>query len=312
MNFFILIIFNIIFFFSNFTFYLAQEYDEHGEIPTKLEDKVLYKDLFKSCERGDIERVKFLVEAYSPDIEKKDKKGNTPLLISSSSGHLEIVKYLLNKKANINIQDKLGNTPLNLSLQRGHLNIAKFLLENKVNVELHNKSNSNPLLTASANGYFDIIKILLTFKPNLNHIDDLGNNALHYSILGGHDDISILLLENRINFKTKNKAGKSAIALASQSGVFELLNLFKNSIPNGLNFLPIGEITSETNEEGICSIKIYPKFKSSIGINQIFYIVNENDQIKGNGKIFLTNLKFSRLKVENVKINLGDKIGYFE
>lgn len=312
MKFFILILFNIVFIFSKQTFFFAQEYDEHGEIPAKIEDKILYKDLIKSCERGDIERVKFLVEAYSPDIEKKDKKGNSPLLISSSSGHIEIVKYLLNKKANINIQDKLGNTPLNLSLQRGHLNIAKFLLENKVNVELHNKSNSNPLLIASANGYFDIIKILLSFKPNLNHIDELGNNALHYSILGGHEDISVLLLENRINYKTKNKAGKSAIALASQSGVFELLNLFKNTIPNGLIFLPIGEITSEINEEGICSIKIYPKFKSLIGINQIFYIVNENDQIKGNGKIFLTNPKFSRLKVENVKINLGDKIGFFE
>jgi ankyrin repeat protein len=312
MKYFILIIFKILFFFSNYTFYLAQEFDEHGEIPIKLEDKVLYRDLFKSCERGDIERVKFLVEAYSPDIEKKDKKGSTPLLISSASGHLEIVKYLLSKKVNINIQDKLGNTPLNISLQRGHLNIAKFLLENKLNVELHNKSNSNPLLIASANGYSEIVRILLTFKPNLNHTDDLGNNALHYSILGGHEDISALLLENKINYKTKNKTGKSAIALASQSGVFELLNLFKTSIPKGLIFLPIGEVTTEINEEGICSIKIFPKFKSSVGINQIFYIVNEQDEIKGNGKIFLTNPKFSRLKVENVKINLGDKIGFFE
>ena len=312
MKFFIIIIFIIIFILSNFGYTAAQDYDEHGEIPKKLEDKILYKDLFKSCERGDFDNVKFLIEAYSPDIDKKDRKGSTALLISSSGGHLEIVKYLISKKANINIQDKLGNTSLNLSLQRGHLLIAKFLLEKKINVELQNKNNINPLLIASANGYLEIVKFILAYNPNINHTDDLGNNALHYSILGGHEDIAVLLIENKINYKIKNKSGKSAIALASQSGVFELLNLFKESIAHGLLFLPIGEIISEINEEGICSVKIFPKFKSLIGINQIFYIVNEKDEIKGNGKIFLSNPKFSRLKVENVKINLGDKIGFFE
>ncbi len=303
---------NILIFVSSSNILKTQEFDEHGEIPIKLEDKVLYHDLLKSCERGDLERVKFLVEAYSPDLEKKDKKGNSSLILSSSSGHLEIVKYLISKKANINIQDKNGNTPLNLSIQRGHIKATLFLLEKKPNVDLYNKNRSTPILLASANGYLDILKGLLSLNANINHTDDLGNNALHYGILGGHEEISNFLLENKINYKIKNRAGKSPIALASQSGVFELLNLFKASISNGLIFSAVGEITTEVNEEGLCSVKVYPKFKSIIGTNQIYYIVNDTDEIKGNGKIFLTNPKFSRLKTDSSKITIGDKIGFFE
>ena len=44
MKFIILILFNIVFIFSKQTFFFAQEYDEHGEIPAKIEDKILYYD----------------------------------------------------------------------------------------------------------------------------------------------------------------------------------------------------------------------------------------------------------------------------
>lgn len=42
-----------------------------------------------------------------------DRDGRTPLHIASSEGYLDIVKYLLNKGANITKVDSRGNTPRN-------------------------------------------------------------------------------------------------------------------------------------------------------------------------------------------------------
>jgi len=56
-------------------------------------------DLFQSCRRGDLGRVKYLVEQKEVELNVRDKWDSTPLYYACLCGHLEIVQYLLTNGA---------------------------------------------------------------------------------------------------------------------------------------------------------------------------------------------------------------------
>lgn len=61
----------------------------------------------------------------------------TPLLVSVSNGHMNIVKYLLSKGADINAKDMMAANALILASTKGNLEIVKFLVEN--GIDIHTK-----------------------------------------------------------------------------------------------------------------------------------------------------------------------------
>lgn len=291
-----------------------QESNEHVEINLKLDEKTIYSELFKSCERGDLKKVIYLVEEYNPNLNQKNKKGTPPLIIASLSGSKEIVQYLLSKDTDINITDKNGNTSLLSSLLRGNLEIAKIILEKKPKITIKNKKGISPLLICSANGYYDILEVILSQQVDINQQDEDGNTALHFSILGGHEEIVELLINQNANIKVQNKKGKSPVSLASESGIFELLEVFKKNPKTflKLKFIEIGSVTTETNKDGLLSIKPKDLTNKETKQNQILYFFDDTDKEIGYGKIYLINPKFIRIKIDSGDIPIGSKAGFFE
>ena len=54
---------------------------------------------------------------------------------ASKNGHLEVVKYLVENKANIHAQN---DEALRLASENGHLEVVKYLVENKANIHAQN------------------------------------------------------------------------------------------------------------------------------------------------------------------------------
>jgi len=59
----------------------------------------------------------------------RDDSGKTPLHYASLDGNLDIVKYLVNKGADVNVRDDRGNIPLDYVKQKD-LDIRKYLKKN--------------------------------------------------------------------------------------------------------------------------------------------------------------------------------------
>ena len=52
-----------------------------------------------------------------------------PLYLAAMKGHIEVVKLLLDKGADISVAHADGWTPLNAAATRGHLEVVKLLLD---------------------------------------------------------------------------------------------------------------------------------------------------------------------------------------
>ena len=54
----------------------------------------------------------------------------TPLHWAALNGHLSVVEYLVNQKADINGKTENGSTPLHYAAQYRHINVVEFLKNN--------------------------------------------------------------------------------------------------------------------------------------------------------------------------------------
>ena len=129
-------------------------------IDVNLKDVVGRSPLRIAAEKADINVVTFLIE-NGADVNVTDANGNTPLIfIINKTGNQEITERLLEKGAAVNIQNRSGETALMYAAWRGHANIVRLLLENRADVTLKNRQGSTALTLAESKEHLEIVRML--------------------------------------------------------------------------------------------------------------------------------------------------------
>jgi ankyrin repeat protein len=137
--------------------------------------------LYHSASSGHLEVVKYLVET-GVDIRAK----NDALHCGAVNGQLHVVKYLVENGADMHVgQDYL----LPVIAELGHLAIVKFLVENGADVHAY---EDEALRSSAKNGYLEVVKYLVETGVDIR----TKNDALRESALNGHLDIVKYLLQN--------------------------------------------------------------------------------------------------------------------
>ena len=165
--------------------------DKHEEIVPRLKlryninDSRNVKSVFKNTT---IDRVDY--SSWEWNSEEDNKKPPTPLFVAAYAGHCNIIKLLVEHKANINWQDDDGMTALFLATEFGELETVKCLLEQGANPNIttygyyYSKFSNGlniidvtvmtPLFIAitkddkDGDVTFKIIKLLLDHNANVN------------------------------------------------------------------------------------------------------------------------------------------------
>lgn len=96
------------------------------------EDEQHVAQAFRATKRGDLLELKlFVPERVHPDVQDYDLR--TLLHIASAEGHYDIVKYLVDCAANVNLLDRWGTSPLSEAIDFAHNKVARFLMANHAN-----------------------------------------------------------------------------------------------------------------------------------------------------------------------------------
>jgi ankyrin len=115
-------------------------------------------------------------------------------------GHLEVVKLLLQRNADVNIKSVRKTTPLYRAIREGHLEIAKLILQKNADVNIaESEEGMAPLHEASVLGNLEIVKLILKKNANVNIKNINGLTPLYLAVLYNHLEIVKELLEKNEN-----------------------------------------------------------------------------------------------------------------
>ena len=91
-------------------------------------------------------------------VEARNAKDESPLMLASFNGLLDIAKKLIDRGADVN---KPGWTPLHYAATKGHNALMDLLLEHHAYIDAASPNGSTPLMMASLYGTAAAVKLLL-------------------------------------------------------------------------------------------------------------------------------------------------------
>lgn len=150
---------------------------------------------------------------------RPDELGWTPLMIASSAGRVEVVRYLLSlPQVDVNHRNVNRQTALHYATSKNHREIAHLLLEAGADVNASDKYGATPLHRAASQGHDKIVHMLLA-HPKI-HIDvrnSEGNTPLFVACEEGREDSAIALARKGADLKSKNNEEKCPLDVVRTS-----------------------------------------------------------------------------------------------
>ena len=131
-------------------------------------------------------------------VTSKDNCVRTPLHLACLHGHISIVqvhKEHSHLKSIRESHDVAGNTPLHLACSGGNGDIVKLLIDCRADPKTTNKLNEMPLHTAVDCGHVHIAKLLLRKEVPIQCQTVAGHTPLHYAARKNRSEMIVLLFE---------------------------------------------------------------------------------------------------------------------
>ncbi|XP_067273656.1 kinase D-interacting substrate of 220 kDa B isoform X4 [Pseudorasbora parva] len=223
------------------------------------------QNLFSYVEEENLAAVKAHLDKFK-EVDGRSDNGQTPLMLASEQGSIEIVQELIRRGANVNLDDVDCWSALICAAKEGHEEVVKELLENSAYIEhrdmggwtaltwasyknrvevakilLETGANPNttgqqysvyPIIWAAGRGHAEIVKLLLEHGAKVNCSDKYGTTPLIWAARKGHYDCVMHLLENGADVDQEGANSMTALIVAVKGGYTEVVKELLKRNPN--------------------------------------------------------------------------------
>ncbi len=164
-----------------------------GEAVIDRQDVYGCTALFYAAWNGHVDVVSFLLSkgADTSLIRHQDKAN--PLNAAAHAGHPEVVKLLASKTPNLEFKDKDGDTALINAASSGCTECVKIILKNGAQINTMNDYGQNALFLGAIHGHSEVVDILLSNGIESDTVDIAGKTALDYAREKGHQEVIAML-----------------------------------------------------------------------------------------------------------------------
>lgn len=135
--------------------YLLQVNDLNVNFENRSKENALMLAAFV----GDVDLVKKLVNDKHATVQKD---GWSAIHYAATNGNLDIVKFLIDKKADVDAESPNGTTPLMMACKYGHIQVVKYLLDHDADLSVANQQKLTAIDFANQNNQREIAAGLMS------------------------------------------------------------------------------------------------------------------------------------------------------
>ena len=209
--------------------YLMGKLDDHWD-----KDENSWTALYFAAIEGHASIVELFLGHPKPPINERTKAGELPIHGASRSGHVAVVKCLLEHmdKKDMNATDNMyGRTALHAAAQQGHAEVVKLLLAQEADQTMKDTNGRTALEWAILSRHEHVMELLLPRNEcNLEKrcwAEDIASTALFLAATRGERDTVEALITLLVSMHAKVKFGRTAHLLAAQNGWSDIVDLLK-------------------------------------------------------------------------------------
>ncbi|XP_054619390.1 histone-lysine N-methyltransferase EHMT2-like isoform X1 [Dunckerocampus dactyliophorus] len=137
-----------------------------------------YTGLHHAAKLGNLEIVSMLLETGQVDVNAQDNGGWTPIIWAAEHKHVEVIKVLLNRGADVAINDKELNVCLHWAAYAGNVDIAEMVLNAGCSLAAVNLHGDTPLHIAAREGYLECVTLFLSRGADIDTMNREGDTPL--------------------------------------------------------------------------------------------------------------------------------------
>lgn len=177
-------------------------------------DNGLSEPLDLAAYNGFTEIVNLLLQAGHYADKEKNKRFYDAFFSAIICGHIEIVKAFIRIGTDVNYLLN-GDSGLCRATESCHQEIVEFLLEVGAEVNLRDGNQSTPLMQAAYRASGEIARILIAAGADINAKDDNGYTALMLAAKSANAEVAGELILAGADLDSKDKNGNTALMLAT-------------------------------------------------------------------------------------------------
>ena len=183
------------------------------------------QQLIEAVGRGDNGQVENLL-ARGAEVNTKDARGSTSLMLACSNSQLQVAKLLVEKGADVNATDKEERTALIIAVSQGNPQIVKLLLEKGADPIAKNNKGEAAVILAADQGNSEVLKLLIEKGADVNAKDGKGKTSLIVAADRGNLEVAKLLVEKGADVSgARDSLGRTPLIVAAGQGNIEIVKL---------------------------------------------------------------------------------------
>lgn len=130
-------------------------------------------------------------------VDAPNSRGETALMLAALHGHLDSVRLLVDKGAQVN---RSGWAPLHYAAVNGNLELLRYLLEQHAYIDAQSPNRTTPLMMSARHSHTDAVRLLVEAGADPTPRNDSGLDAAGYMQQQGQPEVANWLRERAAEF----------------------------------------------------------------------------------------------------------------
>ncbi|RPH65482.1 MAG: ankyrin repeat domain-containing protein [Burkholderiales bacterium] len=186
-------------------FWEAVKLDDVGRVQTQLlrgvDTNARHPELGPAIVLAARERawgtLRLLATLAGTRVDAPNRLGETALMLAALHGHLDSVKLLAGRGAEVN---RSGWTPLHYAATNGHAEVVRYLLEQHAYIDAQSPNRTTPLMMAARHKHPDVVRLLVEAGADPTPRNEAGIDAAGYLQRHGETGLAGWLRERAADY----------------------------------------------------------------------------------------------------------------